>query len=454
MSHRNLLLLLATGVLCYACYLRAEQNPYARYVAAGYSVIDRWSLLEIPDQELFAGAVTGMVHTLQEHGDEYSTFVDATHRQEFREARRQEFGGIGVRIRPLGTPPLPTIVSPPRPGTPAAENNLRMGDRIQAIDGLQTVGRAMEQILAAIRGPVGTPITLTIQRLQQAELLRMTLQRQVISVASLAGARRDRQGAWQFRLVQDPRIGYVRIEKFGDKTVSELTHVLARLTGSIPTADPPATAPPIAGLILDVRDNNGGALDAAVAISDLFLQAGLPILTTRGRDQVIRDRFVATARGMYTKLPLVLLLNSESASASEILAACLQDHRRAVIVGERSFGKGTVQRVLQIESGRSLVKLTSATYWRPSGQNIHRMAGASAADAWGVQPTAGCEVKLDAPERRQWRQYRLRRDLQGHPQSDAILAQVDAEFGQLPDAFRDRALDRAVEQLQQDLPSP
>ena len=325
MSRRNMLLLFATGLVSYACYLRAEQNPYARYVAVGYSVIDRWSLEEVPDQQLFEGAMRGMVGVLAAQGDEHSLFVDEQQRDTFREDLSQEFGGVGVRIRMLGQPPVPTVLGPPQPASPAYTADIRSGDRILAIDGESTQTMDMLDVLRRLRGPVGEPVVLTLAHVGETDTMDVSLTRAVITVDSIYGDVRDEKNRWQFQLKQDPRIGYVQIIKFGDKTEEELTRVLALLQQA-----------GIQALILDVRDNFGGALDAAVGIADLFLRAGQPIVTTRGRDGKTRDRFVSTGRGGYTQIPLVVLVNHNSASASEILAACLQDYGRATIVGQRT----------------------------------------------------------------------------------------------------------------------
>lgn len=440
MSRRNMLLLSAMGLISYACYLRAEQNPYARYVAAGYSVIDRWALDETPDQLLFEGAMRGMVGVLSKQGDEHSLFVDEQEQGVFREELSQEFGGVGVRIRLLGDPPLPTVVGPPEPGTPAFTADIRSGDRILAIDNFDTEQMTMLEILQHMRADPGDPIVLHLLHVGEEEPIEISLTRAVITIDSILGDLRDEDGNWQYRLADDPRIGYIRITKFGDKTEAELSRTLAEVVGDGAQS-----------LILDVRDNYGGSLDAAVGIADLFLHAGKPIVTTRGRDQRVRDRFVSTGRGGYTKIPIVVLINHNSASASEILAACLQDYGRATIVGQRTYGKGTVQRLMRLESGRSLLKLTSATYWRPSGKNIHRMSGDDENADWGVLPTKGFEVALDNKEYLQWRQYRRRRDLLGsHPQGP-VATQLEEQDGQLPEEFVDRALVLAVETLDESL---
>lgn len=440
MSLRNLLLFVSIGLLSYVCYVRAEQNPYARYVAASYSVIDRWSLVSPPDQELFDGAMNGMIEVLHKRGDEHSMFVDQQERDNFQEELIQEFGGIGVRILQLGDPPHLTVVGPPEPGTPAFSADIRAGDRILAIDGKLTAEMEMLDALRLVRGEIGTSVTLTVIHPGEVDSTDVKIVRAVINVESVYGDLRDKDNAWQFLLANNNRIGYVRITKFGDKTLDEFTDVMAGLH----TAG-------IKGLILDVRDNYGGTLDAAVGISDLFLRAGLPIVTTRDRDEEIRDRFVSTGRGGYLDLPLAVLINHNSASASEILAACLQDYGRAVIIGERSYGKGTVQRIVQIESGRSLLKLTAATYWRPSGQNIHRMADAKETDPWGVKPTAHFEVEMDDDQYLLWRKYRYRRDLLGEQLDGPLAVEFDLKNGEIPKQFTDEALELAIEYLQKQI---
>jgi carboxyl-terminal processing protease len=442
MPHRNLLLLFATAVIAYACYVRAEQNPYARYVAAGYSTIDRWALQDTPDQELFEGAMRGMVDVLRKSGDEHSAFVNQQRNSSFREELTQQFGGVGVRIRMLGKPSVPTVVGPPQPGTPAYHADIRSGDRILEINGQPSAGMTISDVLNLMRGPVGESLTLAIQHEGETASQETELTRATIIVDSIYGDLRDEEGNWIFRLEEDPRLGYVRITTFGDKTVAELTQVLADLTN----AD---RGTPISALIIDVRDNHGGALDAAVDISDLFLRAGQTIVTTRGSDRVARDRFVSTGRGDYSKLELAILINQESASASEIVAACLQDYGRAIVIGQRTFGKGTVQRLFShIEAGRSLLKLTTATYWRPSEQNIHRMPGDDESATWGVRPNPGYDVPQDEQDYLQWRKYRSRRDLFGEKLGGALAAQLDKEDGRLPESYVDPLLQRAVVHLQ------
>ncbi len=437
MSHRNLLLLFAAAVVSYACYVRAEQNPYARHVAAGFSVIDGWALEEAPDEELFNGAMHGMVSVLHDHGDRHSEFVDAKKQAAFSEEYEQEFGGVGIRLRLLGEPKLPTVIGLPEPGTPAAEADIRLGDRVEAVDGNATAGLNLEDVTAMVRGPVGESVTLSMVRPGAGQAHVVKIVRAIINVESVLGDVRKPDGGWNFLLREDPRIGYVRIRMFGDKTAAELAAAVAELSKQ-----------PLAGLIIDVRDDAGGSLDAAVQICDLFLRAGRPIVTTRDRDELVRDQFVSTGAGQYVDLPLVVLVDRNSASASEIVAACLQDYDRATVIGERSYGKGTVQRLIEIESGRSLLKLTTATYWRPSGKNIHKMPEDDETDEWGVTPDAGFDVTLTDDAYELWRNYRLRRDLVGEGIDPSLAAELSRQDGEIPAGFRDQALEQAIEYLE------
>ncbi|MDC0936065.1 S41 family peptidase [Pirellulales bacterium] len=435
MSQRNLLLLTVASIFCYVCFVRAERSPYARYLAAAYSTIDRWALLEPEDHELFNGAMQGMIDVLEEQGDEHSQFIEAERAAAFREDIRQEFAGVGIMLSMLGDPPEPVVVAPPMPGTPAFQAGIRRGDRIVAVDGTKTDGLELSDIVRLVRGPEGDVVTLSV-RFENDDLVReVPLKRAIITVESILGDLRDEEGQWQFRLQQHPEIGYVRITKFGNKTAEELQRVLAGLH-----------AEDLHGLVLDLRDNYGGSLDAAIEVCDLFLPAGQTIVVTRGRSNRVLERFQSSGNGPYLDVPIAVLVNQNSASASEIVAACLQDHDRAEIVGQRTYGKGTVQRLLRTESGRSQLKLTTATYWRPSGKNIHRMPGEGQDDPqWGVMPDEGLDLTLSNEEHRNWQLYRARRDLRTGPEDPADELPPIAAEQELPADYSDRVLERAAE---------
>jgi carboxyl-terminal processing protease len=435
MPQRNLLILLVALVASYACYVRGEQNPYARYVARSFDEIELGALDRVPSVELFNSALAAMVGVLNKHGDQHSQFMPREDADPFQAEIRQQFGGIGVRIRVLGDPPELVIVGTPDPGTPADRAGLRANDRVLEIDGESTAGMNINDVLHLMRGQPGDPLRLLVRHADATHPEAKELVREVINVDSILGDRRGTGGGWEYRLEADPRIAQVRVTTFGNKTADELQRVLTRLTGE-----------GVEAVVLDLRDDAGGSLDAAVAICDMFLPAGEKIVEIRGRDDVLEDRYASSGRGKFTELPLAVLVNSGSASASEIVAAALQDHGRAEVFGTRSYGKGTVQKLIPIESGRSLLKLTSARYLRPNGKNIHRTPDAKDSDDWGVSPNAGNEVPLSDAEYRAYANYRNTRDLWGDPPPAELLAAEAAKEASAGDEDEDAEVaDEAVE---------
>jgi carboxyl-terminal processing protease len=432
MPQRNLLILLVSLAVSYTCYVRSEQNPYARFVARNLAEIESDSLAPVPSKELFNRAVKAMVDVLHERGDEHSQFIPSDDADPYQAEMRQQFGGVGVRIRLLGEPPELVVVGAPDPNTPAARADVRANDRILAVDDKPVVGMNLSAILHLMRGQPGEPVRLLIRHADAEHPEVKELVREVITIDSVLGDRRAADGSWEYRLAADPRIAQVRITSFGDKTADELARVLTRLTGQ-----------GVEAVVLDFRDDAGGALEAAVAICDMFLPVGKTIVEIRGRDDLLLDRYVSTGRGTFQNLPLAVLVNQNSASASEIVAACLQDHGRAVVLGSRSFGKGTVQQLIPIEAGRSLLKLTTANYRRPNGKNIHRSPTAKESDDWGVIPDSGHEVPVTDEDYKTYLKYRSERDLWGDPPPDDQRANR-AGSG----VFSDRPLEAATQYLE------
>jgi carboxyl-terminal processing protease len=257
--------------------------------------------------------------------------------------------------------------------------------------------------------------------------------RDVITTESVLGDRRDKDGAWQFRLEADSRIAHIRISSFGDRTATEFARIMQHLS-----------AAGVQAVVLDLRDNPGGSLDAAVAVCRMLLPAGKTIVETRGRGQIVLRRYSTDSDGAYVDLPVAVLVNHQTASAGEIVAACLQDHRRALIVGERTYGKATVQQLLPLEAGRSLLKLTWASFWRPSGRNIHHPPGEWNDPNWGVAPDEGFERALSPEEYKTYLAYRETRDDFGQTEEKAVTHVAADALAK----FIDRPLQAAVEYLQ------
>lgn len=435
MPRRTLWVTFAVVVISLACYERADRNPYGRWFSEVLETIDRYYLEPVDDQKLFEGALDGMVHKL----DDYSAFLPRSESTQFQESLDQQYGGIGIEVSFDG-PKKELTIKNPMIGTPAYKAGLQSGDKIIAVDGRSTENLVLRDVVRLLRGKPGAAVALTIRRAGHDEPLDFRLVRALIKMDSISGYVRRPDGSWDFFLPGDERLGYVRIDVFGEATVSEFEGALKGLTER-----------KCRGLILDMRNNPGGLLQAAERICDLFIPAGALIVSTRGRDARERNRYLASGDGPYQKLPLVVLVNDKSASASEIVAACLQDHQRATIVGQRTWGKGTVQNVIPLEGGKSLLKLTVRSYWRPSGKNIHRSSTSQATDEWGVRPDEGCEVLLD--------------EKQASPQDESGAAPPAADAapanGSEPGApaaksrlEQDRQLQRAVEVLEEKLAPP
>ncbi|MCS7270598.1 MAG: S41 family peptidase, partial [Gemmataceae bacterium] len=277
----------------------------------------------------------------------------------------------------------------------AYEAGLMTGDLIVAVNGESTQGWTSEQTQKRIMGEPGTSVTLTLRRPgRQPPEWTVTVTRARVELHSVAGVARRPEDPLKWDWMVDPgaRIALVRIQQFNERTGAEVRAAVQEIE-----------AAGARGLILDLRDNPGGLLSQAVEVADLFLEEGV-IVTTRDRhggEKVFKARKAGTLFLPAADKPLVVLINNRSASASEIVAAALQDHQRAVICGERSFGKGSVQSLFRLPPDyKTAVKLTTQTYWRPSGKNIDRpSAPRERPDEWGVLPDKDLEVPTTTEEK-------------------------------------------------------
>jgi carboxyl-terminal processing protease len=398
MPRRNLLILLAVLAVALASYHKAQRNRFAGMFGEALARIRDEYIEEVDPRSLFESAMVGMVRTL----DENSQFLGEKEMQELEETSlTREIGGIGVQLDPDEKQRL--VVWDIVPNTPAARAGLRAGDRIVAIDGASTDSLTQRQAVERIKGTPGTPVALDIVPAGRSQPTRRRLVRERFTAESVLGDRRNEDGSWEFALPQEPRLKHVRITNFSAHTADELKSALDTLVKE-----------GAAGIVLDLRGNTGGLLDKAVAIADMFLSEGT-IVTTRDRRGRVTSRYTADADS-YGDLPLAVLIDGASASASEIVAAALQDHRRAVVIGRQSFGKGTVQKLFTLEPKKSQIKVTTATYWRPSGRNIHRTKeNSQRKDEWGVRPDSGFEVLMTDKEQERLIRWRRERDRFSRP---------------------------------------
>ena len=422
MPRNNLSLLVAVGLLSLVCYGRARsvnRVEYGRMQKTFGDVmyyIENYYIRPVDRRRIFESALEGMTRPL----DEYSDYIPPAKHSIFQETLNQEFGGVGIQVtRDEQTGYLEVVT--PLVGTPAHEAGLMPGDIILRIDDHDAVGALLEQAVLWMRGPPGKPVRLRLRRPSQQREFDVTIVRRIIHVPTVLGDRYNEDGSWNFTLEADPRIGYIRILSFGQHTVQELRKALDACLEA-----------KVQGIVLDLRYNPGGLLQSAVETCDLFLTQGV-IVSTRYRqhqEQVFRARPEA-----YPRLPMAVLVNGYSASASEIVAACLQDHRRAVIVGQRSFGKGSVQELFELEGRRSALKLTVGTYHRPSGKNIHRFPDMGPEDTWGVEPDPGYEVPLEGQELDRALQWRRQRDV-FPPQKQEDPKYLDPQLRRAVEAVR------------------
>jgi carboxyl-terminal processing protease len=296
----------------------------------------------VTGDELTEDALRGMLTRLDPHSD----YMDQDQYQQMSAVTRGEFGGIGIELTLEGK--VPEVIAP-IDGTPAANAGIEPGDRIVKINGQPTTGMDVEAIVKRLRGAAGSRVTLQIARSDRPPF-DVSLTRDVIHVVSVKSA------------LETDRIGYVRITTFTENTAAELAAAIARLKQQAHGR--------LNGLVVDLRNDPGGLLDSSVDVTGEFIDGGV-VVTTRGRNSDDDRVFRAPVAGdLIPGIPIVVLINSATASAAEIVAGALQDDHRATIMGTRSFGKGSVQTIIPLDGGHGALRLTTALYYTPSGRSI------------------------------------------------------------------------------------
>lgn len=451
MSRMNLAWLVVVPVLVLSGLVVASTAPepdadykLVRTMVDVLAEVDKSYVRELtPDEKrkMVEAMINGGLEKLDPHSqyfsaDEFTQFVTQTDGQ---------FGGIGVMI--LKDPKTGILkVESPLPGTPAYEAGIQAGDLIVKVNSELTDKMTSEDLRAQIKGKPGTPVTLTLLREGTAKPIDVTLDRAMIEIHPVKGFARNPADPlkWDWLADPDQKIALIRLTTFSEKSDKELRDAVAQ-----------AEAAGARALILDLRDNPGGLLTQAVAVADLFL-AGGPVVSTatkRGPGGALDPKRTLTAQadgtvfGPAADKPMAVLVNRQSASAAEIVAAALQDHKRAVLVGERSYGKGSVQKVFPL-SGLAAVKLTTEVWLTPNGKNIHKWPDAKETDEWGVRPDAGLEVKLTDAQRVEYIQHVVGLDkIRGKPGPTPAAAPAKSDY-------RDPVVDKAVEYLRGKLANP
>ena len=312
------------------------------------------------DSKLVESAINGMLAGLDPH----SSYMDPKSFRDMQVQTRGEFGGLGIEVTMEDG--LVKVVAP-IDETPAAKAGVMANDIITHLDNEAVQGLTLNQAVDKMRGPVNTKIKLTIMRKGADKPIEVTIVRDIIRVKSVR---------WR---PQDSDVGYIRVTQFNEQTTDGLKQAITELNAQL-------GADKIKGYVLDLRNNPGGLLDQAISVSDTFLEKG-EIVSTRGRNPEETQRFNARPGDLIKNKPLIVLINGGSASASEIVAGALQDHKRATLIGTRSFGKGSVQTIIPLGAGNGALRLTTARYYTPSGRSIQ---------AKGISPDI--EVLQDVPD--------------------------------------------------------
>lgn len=334
----------------------------------------------VDTKELIQKAIQGMVHGLDPH----STYLLAEDYELLQDDTKGEFSGIGIVINM--DKGLLTVVSPIE-GTPAHQVGIKAGDIIFKVDGKPTNEMTISEAVKAIKGPIGTTVKLTIVRKDTPKPIDFTVTRNIIPVESVRN------------IMLKPGYGYVRIYNFTEKTTVDLLDALKRIESE---------EPKLQGLVIDLRDNPGGLLPEAIGVTDLFLDDGI-ILSIKGRLEEHNQVYKAQKNEIERKYPIIVLINGGSASAAEIVAGALQDHKRAIVIGTTSFGKGSVQTVRSLRDGSGL-KFTIARYYTPSGRSIQ---------AKGIEPDIVLKYQTLKAEDEDTAPYLKEKDLKNHLKAES-----------------------------------
>ena len=357
--------------------------------------------------------INGMIGALN---DPYTVYVPPRNQAEFTKQLSGVYVGIGAEVDIVDE--YLTIVTP-LDDSPALDAGILAGDVILEIDGESTFQKSIEECIQLLVGEPGTTVNLRVRHATGVEA-DLTVTRRRITTRTVRGLNRVGE-AWNYRIDERLGLGYVRVTQFSRNSVQDLVTALRELqrTG-------------LNGLILDLRFDPGGELGAAIEMADVFLDDGV-IVSVRGRAGGSQS-YEATAEGTLPEFPLVVLVNRASASASEIVAGALQDNARAIVLGERTFGKGSVQEVRELPEGMGTLKLTTARYYLPSGRSIHRMPDAS---VWGVDPDPGFHLSMNDQDSRTMIERRRRYEVIG----GGNAAGVDRPRWSDPDWIRETVAD-------------
>jgi carboxyl-terminal processing protease len=370
-------------------------------------------------------------------GDPYSTFIDPDTLEQFRKGTEGKFTGIGVQIRKDRASDMLLVVTPLK-GSPAYKAGIKAGDLITTVtrevdktgkpldkpDVISTKGLSISEAVSKIVGKQGTKVKITVQRPGEKKPIVFEVARDTIELETVMGYKRKADDEWDFMADSTDKIGYIRLTQFTEHTFRDTVKAVKELKKQ-----------GLKGLVLDMRFNPGGLLYSAKNISDLFIDDGLIVSVRPRKGREIKE--LGESLESELSFPMVVLVNGDSASGSEIVAACLQDHCRAVVMGERSYGKGSVQNVENFAGGQ--VKMTTASFWRPNGKNLNKASTKGRdEDVWGVTPNKGYLLKLS---------FKESEDLKEHLDGTELIVPKGSTRKKANPEFKDRQMEMALKYL-------
>jgi carboxyl-terminal processing protease len=388
--------------------------------------------VEQPDeQKLSQGAIDGMLGQL----DPFTNYVPAANQEQFDNMLEGSFKGVGIQLDQKDNGDIEVIT--PIDNSPAARAGVWAGDIIEKVNGEDIKNLKLAEVMKKVKGPNGTPVTLTLKH-DTGAIVDLTMNREDIVVPTIKGYRRVANSKpadvdqWDYWVGNNPKIGYVRITQFTGDTFTSLKKVTDKLL-----------AEHMQGLILDLRFDPGGRLDQAKDVVNLFVSKGV-IVKVKGRNRPEEVTYAKPEASLSQTFPMVVMVNEHSASASEIVAGSLKDNKRALIVGSRSYGKGSVQELIPLEGGAGELKLTVAYYYLPSGRLVHRKKDST---DWGVDPQLA--VPMDAEQEKRLMQEQLDLDVLHGPGNHPASAPATAPATQPVDP----QLNASIDELTQDIRS-
>ncbi|MBV6457319.1 MAG: hypothetical protein HONBIEJF_00427 [Fimbriimonadaceae bacterium] len=343
-----------------------------------FDLLDAKYVRGLDSDKLFQNSLKALLEGLDPH----TQYFDPEEAKQFRQNLKNSFGGIGIIIKTDAS--HHPAVEARFLNAPAARAGIQKGDLIVEVDGQSTRGWTQDQVAGKLMGKVGTTVRVSVRRTGD-EKQTFSIRRATIAMSSIRGLDPGENGQW---LDKSAGIGYVRIVRFAEDTANGFRSAYSRLKKE-----------GVRALVIDLRGNVGGLLSAAVKTADIFVDSGI-IVRSVGRDGK-EERWMAR-KGEDLTIPIAVLVDGETASSAEVLAACLQDHRRAIVVGVRTYGKGSIQQLFDVGKSGAMVKLTTAHYFPASGRNIDKLSRPAGSDMWGVSPDPGLEVNLDQAEREAW----------------------------------------------------